>query len=284
MSGPSVRMAGMTELLLSGRGLLESVRRHDGRLYVSDWSAGEILDVTANQVLATVPSLPLCFDWLPDNRMVIVSSAEGKLLHRERDGTLTTAAVLGDGVWNDIAVDDNGDVYVNGAQELGAPGTLHRVRGTTTTQVADDLAFPNGMTIIDRTLVVAESYAHCLTAFDITDTGLANRRTWADLDEHAAPDGICADNGTIWYADVPNKTCVQVSEGGDVLARTSLDRGAFDCVVTDTTVYVATAEFLSFAELVAPGSGQLVGIPRSSVRSAGASIRSTGRNVTLERT
>ena len=35
---------------------------------------GEILDVTANQTLATIPSLPLCFDWLPDNRMVIVDS------------------------------------------------------------------------------------------------------------------------------------------------------------------------------------------------------------------
>jgi sugar lactone lactonase YvrE len=269
----------MTELLLSGRGLLESVRWHDDHLYVSDWSTGEILDVTANHTVATIPSLPLCFGWLPDDRMVIVHSGQGKLLHRTPDGAITTAAVLGDGTWNDLTVDDNGDVYVNNPQ-----GTIHRVRGSTTTQVADNLAFPNGMTIIDRTLIVAESHAQRLTAFDVTDDGLANRRTWADLGEHAAPDGISQDHGTIWYADVPNQTCVQVAEGGEIKASTALDRGAFDCVVTDTTVYVATAEWRGMTELVTPGSGQLVGIPRSKARSAGASMRSTGRNVTLERT
>ncbi|WP_459722808.1 SMP-30/gluconolactonase/LRE family protein [Actinophytocola sp. KF-1] len=269
----------MTELLLSGRGLLESLRVHDDHLYVADWSAGEILDVTTQETVATIPSLPLCFDWLPDNRMVIVQSAEGKLLHRHPDGTMTTAARLGDGTWNDITVDHNGDVYVNNSQ-----GTIHRVRGSTTTQVADRLAFPNGMTIVDRTLVVAESYAHRLTAFDIAGDGLANRRTWALLDDTAAPDGISVDDGTIWYADVPNKSCVRVAEGGEVLETRTVDRGAFDCVVTGTTVYVATAEWRGMTELVTPGSGQLVGIPRSSARNAGASIRSTGRNVTLERT
>lgn len=277
-------MGGMTEQLLSGRGLLESIRRHDGRLYVSDWSAGEIIDVAAGEVLATVPSLPLCFDWLPDGRMVIVSSSDRQLLHRERDGTISPAATLGDGVWNDIAVAPDGDVYVNGAPRLGEPGTIHRVRAGTTTTVADGLAFPNGMAIVDGTLIVAESHGHRLTAFDITGTGLANRRVWADLGAAAAPDGISVDGDTIWYADVPNQACVQVREGGEVLARVELDRGVFDCVVTGTTVYVAAARWRGMTELVAPGSGQVLGIPRSSVRSAGASMRSTGRNVTSERT
>jgi len=282
MSARSVRIGGMNELLLSGRGLLESARWHDGRLYVSDWSASEILDVATNKVLATVPSLPLCFDWLPDGDMVIVSSAEGKLLRRQPDGTLGTEATLGDGVWNDITVAQNGDVYVNGFRQFGEPGTIHRVRNGTTTPVAENLAFPNGMAIIDGTLIVAESYGQRLTAFDITDDGLTDQRTWADLD--GTPDGISADNDTIWYADVPNKVCVHVAEGGEVLGRTELDRGAFDCAVTDTTVYVVAAEWRSMTEPVAPGSGQVLGIPRSSVRSAGASIRSTGRNVTSDRT
>ncbi|MGB3441748.1 MAG: SMP-30/gluconolactonase/LRE family protein [Actinophytocola sp.] len=274
----------MNELLLSGRGLLESARWHDGRLYVSDWSAGEILDVAAGEVLATVPSLPLCFDWLPDGQLVIVSSADGKLLRRERDGTLTTAAILGDGVWNDIAVAPNGDVYVNGAPRLGDQGTIHRVRGGVATQVAGDLAFPNGMAIVDGTLIVAESYAHRLTAFDVTDDGLAGKRTWAALGEDAAPDGISVDDGTIWYADVPNQCCTHVAEGGEILGSVALDRGVFDCVVTESTVYVVAAQWRGMTELVTPGSGQVLGIPRSKVRSAGASIRSTGRNVTLDRT
>jgi sugar lactone lactonase YvrE len=284
MSVASVRMGGMNAPLLSGRGLLESVRVRDNRLYVSDWSAGEILDATADEVLATVPSLPLCFDWFPDGDIVIVDSTNRKLLRRKENGALTTAAELPDGVWNDITVNHNGDVYVNGARQLGEPGTIHRVRGTTVTQVADDLAFPNGMTIIDDTLIVAESHAHRLTAYDITADGLANRHTWAELDDKAAPDGISHDNGTIWYADVPNKKCAQVTQNGEVRDHFTFDRGAFDCVATEDTVYVATAEWRGMTELVTPGSGQLLGIPRNSSRSAGASIRSTGRNVTSERT
>lgn len=284
MSGVPARIGGMNELLLSGRGLLESIRRHEGRLYVADWSAGEILDVATGEVLATVPSLPLCFDWLPDGRMVIVSSADGQLLHRERDGTISPAATLGDGVWNDITVAPGGDVYVNGAPRLGEPGTIHRVRGATTTKVADDLAFPNGMAIIDGSLIVAESHGHRLTAFDITDGGLANKHVWADLGADAAPDGISVDGTTIWYADVPNQACVHVAEGGEILGRVELDRGVFDCAVTGSTIYTAAAQWRGMTELVAPGSGQVLGIPRSSVRSAGASIRSTGRNVTSERT
>ena len=284
MSVASVRINGMNAPLLTGRGLLESVRVYDNRLYVADWTAGEILDVTAHRTIATVPSLPLCFDWLPDGDMVIVSSATRQLLRRQPNGTLTTQAELPDGVWNDITVDDNGDVYVNGARQLGEPGTIHRIRGTTTTLVADNLAFPNGMTIIDGTLIVAESHAHRLTAYDITENGLTNRHTWAELAEDTAPDGISPDNGTIWYADVPNKACVQVAQGGEIRHNLTFDRGAFDCVATEDTVYVATAEWRGMTELVTPGSGQLLGIPRSSSRSAGASIRSTGRTVTSERT
>jgi sugar lactone lactonase YvrE len=80
--------------------------------------------------------------------------------------------------------------------------------------------------------VVAESYASKLTAFDIgPDGSLANRRTWADLSgDH--PDGICLDaDGAAWYADVPNKWCVRVREGGEVLQRVELDRGCFACIL-----------------------------------------------------
>lgn len=277
-------MNGMNAPLLTGRGLLESVRVHDDHLYVADWSSGEILDVTAQRTVATVPSLPLCFDWLPDGDMVIVDSTNRKLLRGKENGTLSTAAELPDGVWNDITVDHNGDVYVNGARQLGEPGTIHRIRGTTVTRVAENLAFPNGMTITDGTLIVAESHGHRLTAYDITGDGLANRRTWAELDDDAAPDGISHDNGTIWYADVPNQSCVHVARGGKVLGRIVRDRGVFDCVITEDAAYLATATWLGMTELVTPGSGQLLGIPLSSSRNAGASIRSTGRNVTSERT
>ena len=102
-------------------------------------------------------------------------------------------------------------------------------------QVADDLGFPNGMAISPdgATLVVAESYANRLAAYDIgSDGGLGNRRVWAETPgDH--PDGICMDaEDAVWYADVGNQHCVRVREGGEVLATVGLDRGAFACALS----------------------------------------------------
>src|SRR5207302_10929526 len=101
-------------------------------------------------------------------------------------------------------------------------------------QVADDIAFPNGMLVTpdNSTLVVADSYRNCLTAFDIAaDGGLSNRRVWADLGD-GVPDGICLDaENAVWYGDVPNKRSVRVREGGEVLQTVELDRGCFACAL-----------------------------------------------------
>src|ERR671919_449850 len=143
--------------------------------------------------------------------------------------------------WNDIVVDDRGNAYVNtiGFDFPGgefAPGMVVLVtpKGTVG-RVADDLAFPNGMAITadGRTLIVAESYAERLTAFDIgEDGGLGSRRVWAETPgDH--PDGVCMDaEGAVWYADVGNQHCVRVREGGEVLATVDLDRGAFACALS----------------------------------------------------
>ncbi len=54
---------------------------------------------------------------------------------------------------------------------------------------------------------------------------------WADLDG-GVPDGICLDaEDAVWYADVPNKRCVRVREGGEVLETVDLDRGCFACML-----------------------------------------------------
>lgn len=100
--------------------------------------------------------------------------------------------------------------------------------------MADGVAFPNGMaaTPDNSSLIVAESYANKLTAFDIAeDGGLSNRRVWADLGD-GVPDGLCLDaEGAVWYGDVPNKRCVRVREGGEVLQTIDLDRGCFACML-----------------------------------------------------
>ena len=119
-----------------------------------------------------------------------------------------------------------------------APGTIALVTPDgSARQVADGVAFPNGMAVTpdNSTLIVAESYGRKLTAFDIAaDGGLSNRRVWADLGD-GVPDGICLDaENAVWYGDVPNKRCVRVREGGEVLQTINLDRGCFACMLGGT--------------------------------------------------
>jgi hypothetical protein len=206
-------------VLVTGRGLVEAPRWHDGRLYFSDWTAGEVLATDADghtEVVAHVASLPLCSAWLPDGRLLIVSSAEGRLLRREPDGSLVTHAELGGPGWNDIVVDGRGNAYVNTvnfdmtAGEAVRPGhvVLASADGTVR-RVAGDLLFPNGMAVTadNATLIVAESYGPRLTAFDVGAGGdLSGRRVFAELED--APDGICVDaEGAVWYATVPGRSC-----------------------------------------------------------------------------
>jgi sugar lactone lactonase YvrE len=128
---------------------------------------------------------------------------------------------------NNIGFDFPGGEFAPGILALVTPdGTLR--------QVADGVAFPNGMAVTpdNATLILAESYANKLTAFDIAaDGSLSNRRVWADL-PGGFPDGICIDaDNAVWYADVPNKRCVRVREGGEVLQTVDLDRGCFACML-----------------------------------------------------
>jgi sugar lactone lactonase YvrE len=264
--------------LLTGRGLVESPRWHGDRLYFSDWSAGEVIAVDpggGSEVIASVKSLPLCTAWLPDGRLLIVSSQEGLLLRLEPDGSLVTHASLGRPGWNDIVADGRGNVYVNGAGFNPVAGEAFRPGGvshvgpdSTVRQVADDIGFPNGMAVTadNATLIVADSYRHHLVAFDIAaDGGLSGRRIWADLG-NAAPDGICVDaENAVWYAEVPGKRCVRVAEGGAELRTVPLDRGGFACVLGGPdrkTLFITAAGWrgMTDAQMVTPGSGQVLAI------------------------
>ena len=240
-------MVSAPEVLMEGVVFGESPRWHDGRVWFSDWGANQVIALDADgshEVVVTVRSFPMCIDFLPDGRLLVVDSARRRLLRREPDGSLVQHADLSgisEKPWNDIVVDDRGNAYVNtiGFDFPGgefAPGLVVLVTPEGNVgQVADDLAFPNGMAISPdgATLVVAESYANRLTAYDIgSDGGLGNRRVWAETPgDH--PDGICMDaEDAVWYADVGNQHCVRVREGGEVLATVGLDRGAFACALS----------------------------------------------------
>jgi sugar lactone lactonase YvrE len=234
------------QILMSGLAFPESPRWHHDRLWFSDWGAHEVIavDLEGNsEVIVRVPSFPMCIDRLPDGRLLIVSATDGLLLRREPDGSLVTHADLtglADHKWNDIVVDGRGNAYVNniGFDFPGgpfAPGSLAVVTPDgSARRVAEGVAFPNGMVVTpdNSTLIVAESYGNKLTAFDIAvDGSLSSPRLWADL-PGGAPDGICLDaENAVWYGDVPNKRCVRVRQGGEVLQTIDLDRGCFACTL-----------------------------------------------------
>jgi sugar lactone lactonase YvrE len=248
--------------LMTGLAFGESPRWHDGRLWVSDWGAQEILAVDPAggepEVMVRVdfPSIPMCMDWLPDGRLLIVASADRRLLRREPDGTLVTHADLSQlpaKGWNEIVVDGRGNAYVNGAGfdmmagEEPSPGYVALVTPDgDAREVAGGIRFPNGMAVTpdNGTLVVADSYAGELKRFEIADDGgLSEGRVWADLGD-GVPDGICVDEeGAVWYADVPNKRCVRVREGGEVLQTVELERGGFACMLGGRTLYIVEREW-----------------------------------------
>jgi sugar lactone lactonase YvrE len=239
--------------LLDGLAFGESLRWHQDRLWLADWGAQEIMSVDRHsrpQVMAQVdfPAFPMCIDWLPDGRLLIVAARDGRLLRQEPNGSLVTHADLSGLTqpghpWNEIVVDGRGNAYLSnqGFDFPGgtfAPGTIALLKPDGPARpVADGLAFPNGMAITpdNATLIVAESYGQKLTAFQIAaDGSLSRPRVWADLGD-GVPDGICLDaEGAIWYADVPNKQCVRVREGGQVLQTIQLDRGCFSCALGGT--------------------------------------------------
>ena len=146
-------------VLLNGRVFGEQPRWHEDRLWFSDWGTQEVIAVDLRRQQrghAAGRSFPLCVDWLPDGRLLVVSARDGLLLRREPDGSLVTHADLKAAsdppAVNELVVDGRGNAYVNGggfdlmAGEPFAPGIVALVTPDgSARQVADGMAFPNGM-------------------------------------------------------------------------------------------------------------------------------------------
>ena len=275
---PSPKTAGKAHVITEGLAFGESPRWHEGRLWLCNWGTGEIIAVDEDgksKVMLTVPAvLPYSIDWLRDGRLLVVSGREGLLLRQEADGMLVTHADLrhlSKNPWNEIVVDGRGNIYVNGGGpapapgEYFGPGTIVLITPDgVVRQVAVNIAFANGMAVTpdNKTLIVSESHARRLTAFDIGEDGdLSNRRVWADLGDDY-PDGICVDaEGRVWYADVPNRHCVRVCEGGAKIDRIEVDRGCFACMLGGAegrTLFIAAAEWRGFDNMVSDARTGLV--------------------------
>ena len=245
--------------LLSGLVVGESPRWHDGRLWFCNWGmAQEICTLDSDGHKHVVGKGPkpagYCIDFLADGRLIV--TGDSGILRQQADGSFATHVdlrALGK-AWNEVTVDGRGNVYANCVgfsfgQEDFRPGSIAFITPDgRARRVADNVMFPNGMVITpdNSTLVVAESWAHRLTAFDIDgDGGLSNRRVWAEVDG----DGICMDaDGAIWCSGVSagGPECLRVREGGEVLQRLVLDGACFACMLggdDGKTLHLMTAEW-----------------------------------------
>ena len=258
-------MSKNTEVLIEGLTFTEGPRWRDGRLYFSDFFTHRVLAVDTKGNMETIvetPQQPSGLGWSPDGSMLIVSMNDQKLLSFS-NGELSEVADLSQlatHFCNDMVVDKKGNAYVGNfgfdlhAGEPIKPTNLILVRPEEKPcVVAENVFFPNGTVITpdDKTLIVGETFASCLTAFDINEDGtLANRRVWADLRSieegyTPVPDGICLDaEGAIWVASPSTNDVIRVQEGGALLDKVEVDRGAFACMLggeNGNTLFISTA-------------------------------------------
>jgi sugar lactone lactonase YvrE len=270
------------EILLSGLGIPESPRWHEGRLWFGNWIDRQVmavgLDGTPEVMLVRDPASPSMgwsIDWLPDGRLLTTGA---KLERQEPDGSMVTIA---EQHANEIVVNASGNIYINGADfdfvggGAPKPGYIKLVTPDGhLRQVAGDIQFPNGMVITPdgRTLIIAESFAGRLTAFDIDpDGGLSGRRVFAD---GLGPDGITMDaEGAVWVGTA-EFSVVRVAEGGKVLQRAELaeDRAPFALMLGGPdrrTLFICTNEWRAADGHVAnldrltngPRTGEILTLP-----------------------
>ncbi|API58635.1 hypothetical protein BSL82_04340 [Tardibacter chloracetimidivorans] len=251
-------MAEECKIVASGFRFNECPRWHDGALYLVDMYDRRVCRMDSDGQVNTVVELehPGGLGWLPDGNLLVVASHDCKVLRYDGHGLHEHADLTGQGLVmvNDMVVGKSGNAYAGGLGAGFADGLLppipifHITADGKVRPVAEGLYGPNGMVITPdgKTLIVAESFASRLTAFDIAGDGsLSNRRTWASLGggeissveallekDFVIPDGIALDaEGAVWVADARGGGALRVAEGGQILERRSFG--------SDTAVAVA---------------------------------------------
>lgn len=244
-------------------------RADEGKLYFSDVMAGKVSRVNDDGAVETVfepGEFPSGLGFLENGDLLVVATESQEIVRLAASVVTAGSAKRSDSSHhadistsfgtgnNDMVVAPNGNAYAGaylpGLSEYEAPGpanppqfgnlVLARPDGSSQV-VADRVCFPNGGAITPdgKTLIVAETFAFTLTAWDINDDGtLSNRRPFANL---AAPtDGISLDaEGCIWvacpyfsYGD--SGGWVRVADGGEIkqiIALEDADKSAYACML-----------------------------------------------------
>ena len=271
----------MTRIVLDGLVFGEGPRWHNDRLWFSDMHDQIVYAFDpvngAAEKICVVPNDPSGLGWTPEGDLLVVSMRDRTLLRLagSRAGAeLTTVADLSAFAiyhCNDLVVDHEGRAYVgsfgydlHGGGQFAKASVVIVDPDSTVHRGADNLSFPNGMVITPDggTLIVAESAARRLTAFDRhADGSLSNRRVWAPLAPHV-PDGICLDaHGAVWIADPVGGGCHRIVEGGEVVH--TIDnpgRGTFACALggpDGRTLFMCTADIGGPVDWIAKRSARI---------------------------
>jgi sugar lactone lactonase YvrE len=258
-------------VLREGLAFGEGPRWHEGRLWFSDFYRHGIFSIDESgedeRLEHSVPTQPSGLGWLPDGDLLFVSMTDQRVM-RVHDGAVSLFADIAPycNFWaNEMIVSTSGVSYVGNfgfdldimLRDVG-PAAMMVSRPPTTNlvvlspdgdvlQVVPDMDFPNGTVISSdgATLIIGETLAFRLTAFDVKSDGtLSDRRVFAQMD-YVATDGMCLDaEGQIWLANALAKKCLRVREGGEITGEVETSQNAFACVfggADRTTLFIMTA-------------------------------------------
>lgn len=227
-------MRAKPERIASGFYFLEGPRWRDGWLWVSDMIGRTVHKVSLEgqvERVVDVPGRPSGLGFLNDGSLLLVSMRDRRL-YKHRNDTLVLHADLATLVaddLNDMIVDINDRAYIGsyGFPKSDLPqvrgGHLLLVEPSGKARIAHSgLMFPNGCVIDQnrRELILAETFAQRLTAFEIAENGeLINPRIYAELGG-VSPDGICLDaEGCVWVAAAKQPYFLRARDGGQISHR-----------------------------------------------------------------
>lgn len=249
-----------TQTLLGNLIFPEAPRWHDGWLWFTDQHAQQVIRVNLqgkSEIIATLDDLPGGLGWLADGRLLVVSMSKRQVLVLQNDRLEPYADLraLASFHCNDMLVDNQGRSYVGnfgfdlhgGAEQRPAELILIETDGHPRV-VAENLIFPNGcaLSLLEPTLLVAETFASRITAFNIeADGSLSNRRIWADLNG-AYPDGIALDKqNNLWIAAPNLSRLLLVKEGGEILREVEPAGDPYACMLggkQHNRLFIASSE------------------------------------------
>ncbi len=238
----------------------EAPRWHEDRLWFTDQHGRAVHAMDTEGRLETIvrtEDLPGGLCWLPDSTWLVVYMTERRLM-RLSGSTPTEYADLSRHAsfhCNDMVADAHGRVYVGnfgfdlhgGAPVRDAEVLVVDVDGEVEV-FTGDVVFPNGSVITPdgQTLLVAETFAHRVTAFQLDARGrMQSRAVWTELGD-ATPDGICLDaENALWVASPGTRQLIRVKQGGEIISQCETVGAPYACMLGGSdrqTLYVCTSE------------------------------------------